>query len=62
MWANIATFIKHMRVEFSRLPSFLGGHSSDAGLILNASQQSHEPVHIPLAAVRVSIQHSASLA
>ena len=45
VWADIATFIKHVRAEFPGLPLFLGGHSSGAGLTLNyASQQGHEPV------------------
>jgi acylglycerol lipase len=45
VWADITTFIKHIRAEFPQLPLFLGGHSSGAGLILNyASQPDHEPV------------------
>jgi acylglycerol lipase len=45
VWADITTFIKHIRAEFPQLPLFLGGHSSGAGLTLNyASQPSHEPV------------------
>jgi pimeloyl-ACP methyl ester carboxylesterase len=45
VWADITTFIKHIRAEFPQLPLFLGGHSSGAGLILNYSSQSrHESV------------------
>ena len=45
VWADITTFIKHIRAEFPQLPLFLGGHSSGAGLVLNyTSQPSHEPV------------------
>jgi acylglycerol lipase len=45
VWADITTFIKHIRVEFPQLPLFLGGHSSGAGLILNyTGQPNHEPV------------------
>ena len=43
VWADISTFIKHIRTEFPQLPLFLGGHSSGAGLILNyVSQPNHE--------------------
>lgn len=45
VWADITTFIKHIRTEFPHLPLFLGGHSGGAGLTLNyASQPDHEPV------------------
>jgi acylglycerol lipase len=46
VWADITSFIKHIRAEFPHLPLFLGGHSSGAGLALNyASQPDHEPVN-----------------
>jgi acylglycerol lipase len=46
VWADITTFIKHIRAEFPHLPLFLGGHSSGAGLTLNyASQGDREPVN-----------------
>ena len=45
VWADITTFIKHIRAEFPHLPLFLGGHSSGVGVTLNyASQPDHEPV------------------
>jgi acylglycerol lipase len=45
VWADITTFIKHIRTEFPQLPLFLGGHSSGAGLTLNyVSQLNHESV------------------
>ena len=45
VWADITTFIKHIRAEYPHLPLFLGGHSSGAGMTLNyASQPDHEPV------------------
>jgi acylglycerol lipase len=45
VWADITTFIKHIRAEFPSSPLFLGGHSSGAGLVLNyAGQPDHEPV------------------
>ena len=43
VWADVTTFIKHIRTEFPQLPIFLGGHSSGAGLTLNyVSQPNHE--------------------
>jgi acylglycerol lipase len=45
VWADITTFIKHIRAEYPQLPLFLGGHSSGAALALNyASRAGHEPV------------------
>ena len=45
VWRDISTFIKHIQGEFPKLPLFVGGHSSGAGLILNyASQPDREPV------------------
>lgn len=45
VWADITTFIKHIRAEFPQLPLFLGGHSSGAGLVLNyTGQPNHEAV------------------
>jgi acylglycerol lipase len=45
IWEDITTFIRLIRSEYPRLPLFLGGHSSGAGLALNyASQPEHEPV------------------
>lgn len=45
VWADITTFIEHIRAEYPQLPLFLGGHSSGAALALNyASQPEHEPV------------------
>ena len=46
VWADITTFIKHIRTEFPHLPLFLGGHSSGGGVTLNyASQPDHEIVN-----------------
>jgi alpha-beta hydrolase superfamily lysophospholipase len=39
VWMDISTFIKHIRGEFPRLPLFVGGHSSGAGLMLNYASQ-----------------------
>lgn len=45
VWKDISALIRHIRSEFPRLPLFLGGHSSGAGLVLNyASQPDHQPV------------------
>lgn len=45
VWADITTFIKHIRAEHPALPLILGGHSSGGGLVLNyASQPNHETV------------------
>lgn len=45
VWADITTFIKHIRTEHPSLPLILGGHSSGGGLVLNyASQPNHETV------------------
>lgn len=41
VWADITTFIKHIRAEHPQLPIFLGGHSSGAGLVLNYTSQSN---------------------
>lgn len=46
VWADITTYIKHIRNEYPYVPLFLGGHSSGAGLIINyASQPDHEIVN-----------------
>jgi alpha-beta hydrolase superfamily lysophospholipase len=46
VWADMTTFIKHIRAEFPHLPLFLGGHSSGVGVTLNyAGQPDHEPVN-----------------
>jgi acylglycerol lipase len=46
VWADITTFIKHIRVDYPQLPLFLGGHSSGAGLMLNyINQPDHEPAN-----------------
>ncbi|MFZ5881087.1 MAG: alpha/beta fold hydrolase [Chloroflexota bacterium] len=39
VWADISTFIKHIRAEHPTLPLILGGHSSGGGLVLNYSSQ-----------------------
>lgn len=45
VWADISTFIKHIRTEYPTLPLILGGHSSGGGLVLNyASQPDREAV------------------
>ncbi len=45
VWDDITTFIRHIRTEFPKLPLFLGGHSSGAGMVLNYSfQPNHELV------------------
>jgi len=45
VWADISTFIKHIRTEHPTLPLILGGHSSGGGLVLNySSQPNHEAV------------------
>jgi alpha-beta hydrolase superfamily lysophospholipase len=45
VWDDITTILRHIRAEFPRLPLFLGGHSSGAGLVLNySSQRNREPV------------------
>lgn len=45
VWADISTFIKHIRAEHPALPLFLGGHSSGGGLVLHySSQPNHETV------------------
>lgn len=46
VWADITTFIQHIRKEHPVLPILLGGHSSGGGLVLNyASQPDHEAVN-----------------
>lgn len=46
VWADIATFVKHICAEYPQLPLFVGGHSSGAGLMLNyISQPDHEPAN-----------------
>lgn len=45
VWADVSSFIQHIRAELPNLPLFLGGHSSGSGLVLNyASQPNHLPV------------------
>lgn len=45
VWADITTFIQHIRKEYPILPFILGGHSSGGGLVLNySSQPNHETV------------------
>ena len=45
VWEDITSCIKQIRADYPRVPLFLGGHSSGAGLALNyASQHHHEPV------------------
>lgn len=39
VWADISTFIRHIRAEHPALPLILGGHSSGGGLVLNYSSQ-----------------------
>ncbi len=39
VWADVTTFIRYLRAEHPRLPLFLGGHSSGAGLTLNYTAQ-----------------------
>jgi alpha-beta hydrolase superfamily lysophospholipase len=45
VWQDITSCIRHIRKAHPRLPLFLGGHSSGAGLALNyAGQEDREPV------------------
>lgn len=37
VWRDINTVVKHVRIKYPKLPIFIGGHSSGAGLALNYS-------------------------
>jgi acylglycerol lipase len=45
VWEDVTTCLKQIRVDYPKVPLFLGGHSSGAGLALNyAAQANHQPV------------------